>query len=365
MHESTSDPLMLSVCETAQGGVGRYQEGLRALSDVGFRSVILIPDRDAGILEHTDSVRTFRRERRSVAGFLRLLGAFFAERRRLRPDLYFFNSTFTLLPLLALRLRGDRTPAIYCAHCWAISNYAEGSLKGKIVRAVEGRLCGLADLVVNVSHGDAALAKRLGYRGRHVVVENAVPDRAEPVSGTRFVRASETEIHLLFVGRFDRQKGLDVLLSAFGRARIDAPHLRLHLVGSPVRGTEIPVLPEGVTHHGWISAREIDGYYASADAVVVPSRWEGLPLIVPEALRNGTPVYVSDRSDMGALVEPGVTGGVFGLTEMALADCLSSLERSRLQAMRPAARASYEDRFAMKRFLSEMSTHLNALPGRA
>jgi glycosyltransferase involved in cell wall biosynthesis len=94
---------------------------------------------------------------------------------------------------------------------------------------------------------------------------------------------------------------------------------------------------------------------------VVPSRWEGLPLIIPEALRNGTPVFVANKSDMGALVTSGVTGGVFELDEIALSDCLRSLNRANLQAMRPAARESYENRYSMGRFVSEMSGHINRL----
>lgn len=359
--ESSRTPLILSVCETAMGGVGRYQESLRGLTGAGFRLAILMPDKDLKILADLSEVRTYRRDKRGPAALLRLLAGFRKHRRDLRPDLYIFNSTFALLPLLALRLSGDRTPAVYCAHCWAISNHAETSSKGRVIRFVEGRLSGLADLVVNVSQGDAALARRLGYRGRQVVVENAVPDRAVGVMSERFERGSDDEVHLLFVGRFDWQKGLDILLGAFELARQEAPHLRLHLVGSAVRGTQVIDQLEGVTNHGWCSADEIDSFYASADALVVPSRWEGLPLTVPEALRNGTPVLVADKSGMASLVTLDVTGGVFDLSTEALAACLVVLNRPTLRAMRPAARASYEQRFAMSRFVPELAGHLNAL----
>ena len=358
---SNVSPTILSVCETALGGVGRYQESLRALTSTGNRLVILLPDRDAKILEQSDDLRTFRREDRSVSALIRLLRAFLKQRRELRPDLYLFNSTFSLLPLLILRGLRDQTPTIYCAHCWAISNFPETSVKGRIVRLIEGQLCGLADLVVNVSKGDTALAQRLGYRGHLVTVENAVPERSEPTIPPPFLRETEDEVHVLFVGRFDRQKGLDILLAAFERARAAAPDLRLHLVGDVVRGGTIPQLPFDVIHHGWSDANDIDAYYAAADALVVPSRWEGLPLIIPEALRNGTPVFVANKSDMGALVTPGVTGGVFELDEIALSDCLRSLNRANLQAMRPAARESYEIRYSMGRFVSEMSGHINRL----
>lgn len=362
--ESDAALVVLSVCETAFGGVGRYQEGLRLLPKTDFQLWILLPDSDAPILRHDDDLRTFRRDRRGIAALARLLQAFFAQRRKLRPDLYFFNSTFALLPLLALRLCGDKTPAIYSAHCWAISNYVETSFKGRVVKFVEGQLCGLANLVVNVSHGDKTTAQRLGYRGHQVVVENAVPDRTAHALPAPIQRGADDEIHLLFVGRFDRQKGLDILLAAFAIARLSKPNLKLHLVGDAVRGSDIPTMPDGVTHHGWCPASDIDAYYGSADALVIPSRWEGLPLTLPEALRNGTPVFVAETSDMGALITPGVTGGSFALNEQALSQCLIALERATLQAMRPAARHSYETRYAMDRFVTEMSTHMKTLLGR-
>ncbi|WP_038079598.1 glycosyltransferase family 4 protein [Thioclava pacifica] len=364
MPESSHRKRILSLCETALGGVGRYQDSLRALAPHGYDLSIVMPEEDARILSDRAGVIGFRRGGRSLGALVQFLRAFRAARREISPDIYIFNSTFSLLALAALRAMGDRSPALYCAHAWAISNYDPGSPKGRVVRAIEGWLSGLADLVVNVSQGDLALARRYGYRGRQVVVENAVADREADMPPAPFDRGCEDEIHLLFVGRFDYQKGLDILLPAFARARAATPHLHLHLVGGPVRGGAMPDLPEGVTMHGWQPPEALDGYYAAADGLIVPSRWEGLPLIVPEALRNGTPVLVSDRSDMGALVIPGETGLVFALDPDALSGALSALSRPALQAMRGPARESYERRFTLDRFARDMAGHLAELEAR-
>ena len=348
---------ILSICETAQGGVGRYQESLRALGSHGFDVHVLLPDADCGILEDQRNVVTYPRDHRGLGAIYRLVRAVFAQKRRLGPDVLFFNSTFSLLPLFALRLAGDRTPAVYCAHCWAVSNYEPTSLKGRLVRFLEGRLCGLANLVVNVSEGDAQLARTFGYRGRHVVVANATPDVAE-VQPVEMTRTGDDEVQLLFVGRFDRQKGLDILLDAFREARKLGANVRLHLVGAPVRGSDLPVIPEGVEQHGWVEPGQIDRFFKAADAVIVPSRWEGLPLTIPEALRNGTPVFVSNRSAMPDLIEDGVSGGSFDLSVEALADCLGRMERGELVEMRAGARATYEARFTMDLFSDALAGHL-------
>lgn len=359
--ESEPKLTVLSVCETALGGVGRYQDCLRTLEGRDFRVAVLMPEEHVQILNDNAEVRTFARGQRGVAGLRRLIAAFLRERNARDPDIVFFNSTFTLFPLAAMRLLRDKRPAVYCAHCWAVSNYEPLSIKWYVVKAIEGRLCGLADLVVNVSTGDAELARSLGYRGRHMVIENAVGDVYDDTRSLPFGGAADRRINLLFVGRFDRQKGLDLLLPAFESARKRNPRLHLHLVGGAVRRTELPAPQSGVTLHGWQPPDKLDSFYRAADVLVVPSRWEGLPLVVPEALRNGTPVIVSNRSAMAKLVEPGVTGDVFELNEAAIAGCLERLDQAALRAMRPAARAAYESRFSIDRFSAEMSAALRSL----
>lgn len=354
---------MLSVCETASGGVGRYQENLLALSAQGITCRVLLPDTDRHILGPGADVLTFRRERRGVRTLIALVRAFLAERKRSRPDLYIFNSTFTLLPLLVLRLLRDRTPSVYCAHCWAVGTQSGDHWTARLIRLIEGNLCGLADLVVNVAQSDADLARRLGYRGRQIVVENAVADPDPQARSDLFDRTEASEVHLLFVGRFDRQKGLDLLLPAFAAARRTAPELRLHLVGGAVRDGTLPDPVEGVTLHGWIRPDRIDDYYRSADALIVPSRWEGMPLVILEALRNGTPVLASSGCGMGEILRHTGSGGEFSLTDGSLGPLLARLRREDLAAMRADARATFARHFTLDRFVADMARHLRELAG--
>ena len=278
--------------------------------------------------------------------------------RTKQNNIVFFHSTFTLAALVLFRaaycLRA-RPKAIYCPHGWAISRYEGGGFKARLVRAIEGRACALADVVLNVSHADKALAQRLGYRGRQIVIENAVGAPAADAKNDIFADEPDA-LHLLFVGRLDRQKGLDVLLEAYAMARRERPDLRLHIVGAKVRddGGEIP-LPEGATLAGWVAPERLDDWYASADAVVVPSRWEGFGLVVAEALRNGTPALVSTRGALPTLIDEGKTGHAFDLDAGILAHRLATLDRATLRAMRPAARASYSARFHLARLHGEIA----------
>jgi glycosyltransferase involved in cell wall biosynthesis len=355
---------MLSLCETASGGVGRYQDNLRAMSRYGMSCRVLLPDADRHILGPEADVVTFHRKKRGIGSLINMLRAFLAERKRRRPDVYFFNSTFSLVPLLVLRLIGDRTVSVYCAHCWAIGTLDPDSWKGRLIRAIEGTLCGLADLVINVSQSDLAIATRFGYRGRQIVLENAVGEADPDAARDLFASDVEGAIHLLFVGRFDRQKGLDVLLPAFSQARRRNAGLHLHLVGGVVRDGQTPAPREGVINHGWAGPHEIDSFYRSADALIVPSRWEGMPLVILEALRNATPVMASTGCGMSDFLERAGCGTSFELDSETLTALLAGLRRDDLIAARPAARATFEAHFTQARFGAALAREIRTMVGK-
>src|SRR5262249_1720927 len=104
------------------------------------------------------------------------------------------------------------------------------------------------------------------------------------------------------VGRVTRQKGQDVLLSAWQDVRGDA---ELAIVGD---GDLLPSLQSrdvpGVRFVGAVD--DVRTWLAAADLVVLPSRWEGLPLTALEALATGRPVVASDVPGLAEVITPSV-----------------------------------------------------------
>lgn len=104
--------------------------------------------------------------------------------------------------------------------------------------------------------------------------------------------------HLIAAGRISREKGFDVLLDAMPMILKQFPNARLAILGEgPLRAQ----LTERAQKLGLAETVSFMGfqqnpwrYLKHADLFVLPSRYEGLPNILLEALALGTPVVASD-----------------------------------------------------------------------
>ncbi len=123
--------------------------------------------------------------------------------------------------------------------------------------------------------------------------------------------------YLLYVGRIDRNKGVDRLFAHYARLQQDWPGVPpLVMVGRPA--LEIPRDPK-VLHLGFVSEEEKFALLRSADVLLMPSPYESLSVIVLEAWAMGRPVLVNSvcRVLEGQCVRSG--GGLFyrGYSEFA------------------------------------------------
>lgn len=162
------------------------------------------------------------------------------------------------------------------------------------------------------------------------------------------------------VGRLVDSKGFDQLIDSFALALQRQPDMRLVILGE---GNQRPVLESRikalglealVTLHGHCS--ELSRLYRAFDWVLIPSRSEGLGLVLQEALLADVPVLCSDLSvfheqlgDAGRYVAVGDVAA-WG---QAIAECVSldgkQVATSQYQALAPER--------AWQRF-SQLSSHL-------
>jgi glycosyltransferase involved in cell wall biosynthesis len=153
---------------------------------------------------------------------------------------------------------------------------------------------------------------------------------------------------VLFVGRFDRQKGTDLLLEALAELQ---DSVFCYLVGDTVLGdASLRALPPNARTTGWLAPSAIEAFYQSADVVVVPSRWEGFGLIAVEAMRAELPVIASRVGGLPEIVLDGETGVLLPPDDKAsLVNALRDISDDRLAAMGRAGRQRFLRHFTLDR----------------
>jgi glycosyltransferase involved in cell wall biosynthesis len=246
-----------------------------------------------------------------------------------------------------LAVRGGR-PSLFQPHGW--SWLAASGTTARAALAWERLAASWTDLLVCVGEGEVAHARHRRVGTRHVVIRNGV-DLADfsPADGRTRLAARDRlgvdrEIALaVCLGRVTRQKGQDVLLAAWPEVRRQCPAAQLCIVGD---GDLLPALascpPPGVRFVP--SVTDPRPWYAAADLVVLPSRWEGLSLTLLEALASGRCVVVSNIPGLEEAVTAGVGARVPVDDPQALAGALARrLTEADLRAAegRAGARAAH------------------------
>ncbi|TAK78046.1 MAG: glycosyltransferase family 1 protein [Aquabacterium sp.] len=353
---------ILHVAETAQGGVGSYIEEIAPLQAglYGERKVrVVMPAEHASHFRKLDRValHTFPTEGVGrLRAMLRMTAMTLKLVRQWRPDVVHLHSTyagFALRPLLALLPRGPRV--VYCAHGWAFDREGSGRANAAL-QAVERIWSRWCDAVICISRHDFDSGLRAGIAARRmVIVMNGVADA--PGQDVADEPWPNDGLRILFVGRLDRQKGVDVLYEALRRL---GPRASALVVGSAVvAGERGATAPDNVRVLGWLPRERIDAYYRAAQVLVVPSRWEGFGLVALEAMRAGRAVIASHVGGLPEVVEDGVTGLLFepGLgprPAAELAGLLDGMSGERLQAMGEAGRLRFERLFHIRRVGAEL-----------
>ncbi|MEO3751660.1 glycosyltransferase [Streptomyces sp. B6B3] len=299
---------VLHLAQPGTGGVARVVADLvREQTVQGLRAIVLCPP--GGQLE------------RAAAAAGAEVGCWLAERnpgpnlpwetalaaraiRRARPDLVHMHSSKAgLAGRLALR---GRLPTVFQPHAWSFE--AVEGVGARLALGWERRAAAWTDRVLCVSERERATGEAAGIRARWSVIPNGIDLDRHPVAdgiARRQARAALAAVHALpqraplvvCVARMCRQKGQDVLLRAWPEVAARVPGAQLALVGDGpehdrLRSTAARQAVPGVLFVGHTD--DTLPWYAAADLVVLPSRWEGMALTPLEAMAVGRPVLLTD-----------------------------------------------------------------------
>ncbi len=230
---------------------------------------------------------------------------------------------------------GSDVPLVYTEHdstpwtCRYRGRF-EGLVRRCVYRQLNLRACRAASaVVINFPSFARELAERSGMPASHfVTVRNGVSDSLVPTPVVPAGPAPTSGRYVIFVGSLIERKGPDVLVRALSRVGLgcvfigDGP-MRASLERLVSRGG----LAERVVFMGALDHAEVQGYYAGAEALVLPSVSETMSLVAIEALRAGIPVVASDIGGIASIVRHRVNGLLVKPgDEESLADALTLLE---------------------------------------
>ena len=197
--------------------------------------------------------------------------------------------------LALARASGGQRPAMLVT----VHNAAPSAvMSGAVYRALERLIAQWADAVLCVSADLADRMRRAGAREVALAVVPA-PPRAFPspeaVAKARADLGGAGRPIVLAVGRLAPQKGFDVLLEAMVTLRDRDPAPLLVIAGDGPMAAQLAVRSRAAGGDARFLGRRADipALLAAADVVAVPSRWEGQPLIVQEALQAARPLVAS------------------------------------------------------------------------
>jgi len=206
----------------------------------------------------------------------------------------------------------------------------------------EASVIGCSDAIVTSSAAEAdEVVELYGADPARVVViapgvDHALFGPGAREAARRAVRLTSTGPVLLWVGRIQPLKGLDVAVDTL--ARLDGSRRAVLVVVGGASGPEgAPYLDR--VHRGarqlgiaerieWVPPQPhgaLSSYYRAADLVLVPSRSESFGLVALEAAACGTPVVASPVGGLRTLVVDGSTGLVRPRTADAFAEAATAL----------------------------------------
>lgn len=233
------------------------------------------------------------------------------------------------------RRAGSRTPRLVCrVHTGWMDAYADNALERRLLLGLQRKACLRADRIVSPS---AYMAKgyvrdTLGLGREAEVNRNPMALWDDPIDWD-----SKSPSHLLYVGRVEHRKGLQVLLRALDSLGPEAEGLTLRVVGhmyKPTREIDAECIRAfqahrdalegpggrayGLEYAGPCDHSRMPVHYDWAGTLVIPSLMENYPYAALEGLSRGCRVLGSEVGGIPEIIDRPERGALFPAENSAI-----------------------------------------------
>jgi len=228
-----------------------------------------------------------------------------------------------------------------------------------------------ADVVFCYTETDKKRVREFGVRSPIAVVPNGIDtERFSPAGPESELLESDGPV-VLFVGRLVEGKRPGDAVRAIEQVRAVHPDVRLYFCGEgPLRSDlEDEAGKRGLENQiaflGQLPYETIPDVYRSADVLILPSRAEGVPRTVLEAMATGVPVVVSELPQVAPVATHGGKTAPVGAVE-EFAENLSELLENQTERRRlgVSGRERIHEHHQWETTVAETTAHLSRISDR-
>lgn len=213
------------------------------------------------------------------------------------------------------RLSSLYLPSIRRIHTYHGIHYLnfKGGWKKQLYTAIDRSLLGVTERVICVAHSDFQLGLRAGVVStrRGIVIVNGIDVREFRPRRRSAGRRTSRKIVVGTVGRLHIQKGHEDLLKAAKKVLEENPRVSFCIIGEGELRGHLESVTEKLGIRGRVSflggRTDIARQLSKMDVFVLPSLWEGFPIVVLEAMAARKPIVASAVNGVLEILEHGKT----------------------------------------------------------
>jgi glycosyltransferase involved in cell wall biosynthesis len=243
------------------------------------------------------------------------------------------------------------TPVVYCPHGWAQA-VQENKVIARLCGILEKYLAPITARIVAVSEFERKFGIQNGIPERKIVtIHNGIRPTPPPFQKADW---NDTRLKALYVGRFDRVKGIDVLLKAVKDLE---KCVSLRIAGEAVTDDQkLANESSHLTYLGWLKKEEVAAQMDACDVVILPSRFEALSMVALEALRLKKPLIATNVGGTPEIVQNGVNGYLFPKADaQALTALLQNADRQALTEMGERGGELFQKKFSAETMATKVA----------